>query len=93
MERIDEVPYGRRAAYRSHLSKKERDRLKAEKLAKRQERHIGHPSPIDPTAGAPEQFPSNWPDAPEDFQGIARTLSRDPSPALANMGADAEPGQ
>jgi hypothetical protein len=24
----------------------------------------------------PKQFPSNWPDAPEDAAGIARTLSR-----------------
>ena len=64
--------------YRAHLSQKERDRLKAEKLAKRRERHVGHESPVDPTAGATqEQFPSAWPGADENpiVAGIARTLS------------------
>jgi hypothetical protein len=31
----------------------------------------------EPASGAPiEQFPSAWPNAPENAQGIARTLSR-----------------
>jgi hypothetical protein len=63
--------------YRAHLSRKDRERLKAEKNAKRAEAHRGHPSPIDPTAGAaPEQFRSNWPDGNPIIEGIARTLSR-----------------
>jgi hypothetical protein len=58
----------------------ERRALKAErakvKKAKRaaENRHQG--SPVDPTEGMVERFPSAFPSAPPAYDGIARTLSR-----------------
>jgi len=47
---------------------------KAQRAA--ENRHQGKVSPVDPTAGMVEQFPSAFPSAPPAYDGIARTLSR-----------------
>ena len=47
---------------------------KAQRAA--ENRHQGKVSPVDPTEGVIEQFPSVFPNMHESVAGIARTLSR-----------------
>jgi hypothetical protein len=69
----------------------ERQERRQAKLARRGERYRGQVSRVDPTAytiddahdlaaeerdRSAEQFPNRFPEAPEAFHGIARTLSR-----------------
>ena len=50
----------------------------AKREARREARREGNAAPVD-------QFPTLAPEAPESAAGVARTLSRDPSHALAAL--------
>jgi hypothetical protein len=47
--------------------------------------HLEASGAVDPLKTPQDQFPSLWPDAPPDYEGVARTLSRDPTEALKRM--------
>jgi hypothetical protein len=60
------MAYADARGYMRRQKELERQRKREEKQARKEKRK----------AARIEQFPSNWPDAPEPVAGVARTLSR-----------------